>query len=325
LGFFLDPSEKHGLNTLFIDALMQTAELEIVSGKSDFRIQDVQLEKSIPGGRIDLCIDADDHGIILENKINHQPNNPWDNYEEWGRKQWKRPHFILLSLHRIPDSEQPKNFKCILYRDFLRELRNRLGDYIMAADAVCVGYLIEFMTAIDHSENEEQDNRETLEFFAESDNFDRFLILKSRADELARFLRGKLEILEDALLKEPGFNQAYKFSGREKSPLKQKRDEKHFGIFEQTEFTATGNLKDRKLKVWIGQSGWWLEVYEAGEWVSNKLWTAIKSSNQQLIAGVESPEETREGENFLLGEATEDAVLIAEKLAKLVPFLNTRI
>jgi hypothetical protein len=54
LGFFLDPSEKHGLNTLFIDALMQTAELEIVSGKSDFRIQDVQLEKSIPGGRIDL-------------------------------------------------------------------------------------------------------------------------------------------------------------------------------------------------------------------------------------------------------------------------------
>lgn len=69
LVFFFDPSEPHGLGTLFLDAL---ASIGCIKEPDWSTGADIQVDREVvtsSGNRIDLLIKSHSHAILIENKI----------------------------------------------------------------------------------------------------------------------------------------------------------------------------------------------------------------------------------------------------------------
>lgn len=89
LSFFLDSGKSHGLDNCFFNGLQ-----EVITSK-DIRLslgslESVETEVSTAkGNRIDLLLETDEALIIVECKIYHQQNNPFDDYTSYGMQSIK--------------------------------------------------------------------------------------------------------------------------------------------------------------------------------------------------------------------------------------------
>src|SRR5687768_13304475 len=95
-------------------------------------------------------------------------------------------------------------------------------------------------------------------------------------------------------------------------------DNSDSGIRPMINFVTKSNAnKSRRLSIWVGNSGWWLEVYgtKQNEWISEKLQAKIK----QLPRDVKFDPEDR---NFRIGNVDEDETLIAKRIIEMVPLLD---
>lgn len=152
LAFFLDPSSPHGLGSLCLDALLDTA------GQAGERppLSDVAVEREArtnAGNRLDLLVTSDSHVVAIENKILASVNNPLADYaalaanraSKGGRTVVK----ILLAIFPSP-AGNGHGFVRVSYEDFFQLLRGRLGQQGESADPQYYTYLTDFMTTIEN-------------------------------------------------------------------------------------------------------------------------------------------------------------------------------
>lgn len=133
LAFYLDPDGEHGLNTLALDALLaclpEASNLISVSALVKPPEREVS---TVEGNRIDLLLESDEWVMIIENKIGHLLNNPFDDYTAYlddDSYQGKKPYFIVLS----PNGRSPVGWTGVSYPELTRQLTSRLGEAFVSA------------------------------------------------------------------------------------------------------------------------------------------------------------------------------------------------
>lgn len=199
LAFFLRPNEEHGLGALFLSSLF-----ECMGEASAPELSGVTIEREVStycGNRIDLQIDGGDWCLIVENKIWHLQNNPFQDYEEHANRRSTKLYFAILS----PDgsSAVPDRWKGISYKDYCRVLRQSLGK--AQFDTPLTKWYLFAREFILHLENEIYNptmNTEQAMFFEEHEN--EFVAVKNLDIQYRKFLQESLKAKLDAKI--PGYD-----------------------------------------------------------------------------------------------------------------------
>ena len=127
LRFFLYPKNAHGLGTLFIEALLSASNINVSKESLEF-LNPVERETlTTNNNRIDLLIQAPGWILLVENKIRHEVNNPFSDYENLANQRKKpedKTFFLILSPQG--DSHQ-ENWKGISYQKLITEITKRLA------------------------------------------------------------------------------------------------------------------------------------------------------------------------------------------------------
>lgn len=168
LKFFLDSEEKHQLGDLCLRILLSLYAPKY-SNKS-FHVKNIKTEvATIKGNRIDLWIETEEELIIIENKIYHTANNPFDDYEKTARKEIKtlsnekRVNLELISI-LLGFKNYNKSFKSITHFEFLRKLKAELVNYIDNNYVLFLNQYIETMLKKDTSSELYKMNKESADF-----------------------------------------------------------------------------------------------------------------------------------------------------------------
>ncbi|MEZ8695336.1 PD-(D/E)XK nuclease family protein, partial [Vibrio splendidus] len=130
LAFFLDDKAAHGLGTLVLEALITSLPKSINDIDCSLSLppeREVQTQK---GKRLDLLLESDEWVMVIENKIYHEKNNPFSEYENFVYKQnsqrfqGKKKFLVILSL----DGNIPKELMLwngISYDSFVHSLKDK--------------------------------------------------------------------------------------------------------------------------------------------------------------------------------------------------------
>ncbi|MCC6522050.1 MAG: PD-(D/E)XK nuclease family protein [Polyangiaceae bacterium] len=129
LAFFFDSNAPHGLGSLCLEALLgclpdpHRARRALVTGPTVLVNREVGTEKQ---GRIDLVVETPSHIVAIENKIDHDVSNDFEDYAECvatncgGRVDAK----ILLVLH--PQESPGSGFEVVTHEALTQAIRSRL-------------------------------------------------------------------------------------------------------------------------------------------------------------------------------------------------------
>lgn len=122
LRFFLTPDAEHGFKALFLKAFFDCMGVDC----SMLRFEGVTVVRE--EDRIDLLVKGQDWVLVIENKIRHIQNNPWDTYEASARRSGKKHYFAILS----PDgtSEAPEQWKPVSYKRYCETLRTAFAEAV---------------------------------------------------------------------------------------------------------------------------------------------------------------------------------------------------
>ncbi len=148
LAFFFNPKEKHELNTLFIDALLETRFTHLGKNES------VEISPRIPvydansikvavevttseNNRIDILITSNTFTICIEFKINHDLNNPLDDYKKFVNDKYsnQQHYFFVLTPYKKEATgiakeyfESNNEFKQIILSHFINKVKEKLQE-----------------------------------------------------------------------------------------------------------------------------------------------------------------------------------------------------
>jgi hypothetical protein len=133
LAFFCNSEGVHGLGCLVMDALFDALS-KLEAGSRNYSFDDFSLisepEREVPtknGKRIDLLLEGNEWVMVIENKIYHQQNNPFKNYQEHiqSNKQFrsKTPIYVVLSLK----GGAPEDWLSLSYPQLLDCLKEKLA------------------------------------------------------------------------------------------------------------------------------------------------------------------------------------------------------
>ena len=136
LAFFLDDKASHGLGSLVLEALVNTLPDSVNDLDCTLALPPEREVQTKKGKRIDLLLDSDQWVMVIENKIYHDKNNPFAEYENFVLKQnserfqEKKALFIVLS----PDGSVPKKWtrwNGVSYHTFICSLKDKLANYFI--------------------------------------------------------------------------------------------------------------------------------------------------------------------------------------------------
>lgn len=132
LAFFLWPDAGHGLGNMVLEALLSCLPEEPLLDVSLICApeREVSTEK---GNRIDILLESDTWVLILENKIYHQQNNPFTDYQYHLKTSasYRDKQFLYAVLS--PDGKAPAGWYGISYKTLLNALSERLGKAFITA------------------------------------------------------------------------------------------------------------------------------------------------------------------------------------------------
>lgn len=135
LEFFFDPEREHGLDTLFIEAILDTISQEWVLGD----LENVSVEREAvtqSNYRLDLIIFTETFVIGIENKLFAAVDNDFSIYKRHLEYKLgdRRLISILLSLFPVRPSPSLHGFIPITYDDFFIRLLPRIGQPLLSAN-----------------------------------------------------------------------------------------------------------------------------------------------------------------------------------------------
>lgn len=177
LAFFLDPQESHGFGTLFLDSLFNSLKLSELPVSIDLVTSPKREVSTENNKRIDLLLEGDDWLLIIENKIYRSQKNPFLEYENFIRNNYKKePIFVILSPSGLSNS---KEWIPLSYKSFIKELKANIGTTLVDSEySKWITYLRDFILnleqyamrrnmdakAINFIENNYQDLQKLIDF-----------------------------------------------------------------------------------------------------------------------------------------------------------------
>lgn len=165
LEFYFNPHNPHGLQTLFLDTL-----LDLLQHRGEINPQFVELhreETTAANKRIDLLIETDTLVIAIENKVFHTAINPFDEYRRHleDLRQERVLLCVLLCLQPPIGGRDLHGFQPISYRSFFSHILAHLGTYVLAAKEPYLTYLRDFIRTLLELGQETTMNPHMLSFF----------------------------------------------------------------------------------------------------------------------------------------------------------------
>lgn len=192
LAFFLDPQGEHGLGSLVLDVLLSLFDHHGHNGEAT-----VTQEVRIPSGKqIDLLIETPTHIIVIENKVRHQPVNPFDEYYRFAQSlNSSNDRVVLGILLSIEATALADNahFKCLTHGQFLKSLRTALEASPLVHPGSLRWILEDFMETVRRVIGGSSMDPEWLAFVA--DNYDHLDELLAGIAVLRKELRAKVSAL----------------------------------------------------------------------------------------------------------------------------------
>lgn len=194
LSFFLDNSESHNLNDMMINALLDASETNIEY--NNWSQMEVNREvTTIKGNRIDIVVETENLIVGIENKINADAYNDFDDYSSYINQKAndKETIKLVLSLYPINSSKLSGGFINITYNNLFNSVEKFIGNYIIESNHKYLSYLMDFITSIKRLERGSVMNKEIIDFLSErEDDINNFLELISN---MRKELRAKIEEL----------------------------------------------------------------------------------------------------------------------------------
>ena len=207
--FFFNSKNPHGLETLFFDTLVEVYqekyfdEMNRIGAPRFKNTHCVEVEVEViteKSNRIDLLLTTDSLKICIENKIDAPPDNNFDDYFSYVKKESE--HFdlhavcILFALCEKAEYENVNpNFKTIYYREFLEKLKRNLGFYVTQSNAKYIAILTDFILFLDRTGGYMSDlSEEERKFFIDNDKE-----LSELVERREKFLLEQKKLLEQRI------------------------------------------------------------------------------------------------------------------------------
>lgn len=133
LSHFLDSQADHGLGSLPLIALMQAAGIKSRRKPATQQVYvELECKTADQKGRLDLVLELTDQLIVIENKIHHKANNPFDLYVKHCKKEFKhyeKQTYILMGLRKPTPISMPKDFVFVSHFEFGNILRQLIEQH----------------------------------------------------------------------------------------------------------------------------------------------------------------------------------------------------
>lgn len=134
LSFFLNPESNHGLHSVFYQGLLSALAATKPSNwdiDTWGDVQNVQTEVVTDTGRIDLLIETDQAVLVIECKIGHCQNNPFDDYSQYVQKNYPSKQAVLLILC-VDGKSQITGWQGQSYRQLAHYTKPLLAEALLA-------------------------------------------------------------------------------------------------------------------------------------------------------------------------------------------------
>ena len=137
LEYIFSSDEQSQIDNLGIQALLEEAQIPYVHAP---RVLEVLSEVSANSnkhdysGRIDLVVHLPGCSLVIENKIDHILNNPFEVYKAFAKKEYTKSkgrsgnnYFLLMGIKKPKNI--PKNFIFVSHEQFCKNLKLKLIDF----------------------------------------------------------------------------------------------------------------------------------------------------------------------------------------------------
>ena len=168
LAFYLQPSNEHGFDTLFLDVLATLIGEDLAT---DAQSIDVRREEfTTQGKRIDLVIKSENYIFGIENKIFAGLYNDFPEYSRYleSSRNGRQVYKVLLSLLSIQPSPELDGFKPICYEEFFQKVAANIGLYFLTAHEPHMTFLRDFMQTLQNLQEVTMMDRQRLEYFRDN-------------------------------------------------------------------------------------------------------------------------------------------------------------
>lgn len=132
LQFFLDDTAAHGLDNLVLKALVDCLPADSKDIDCSLISAPEREVSTAAGKRLDLLLVSTDWVMVIENKIFHQQNNPFTDYEGHVEQHYatKRPIYVVLSPTGTVPTEYGK-WLGVSYPALISALKLNLSDWFI--------------------------------------------------------------------------------------------------------------------------------------------------------------------------------------------------
>ncbi len=177
LSFFCDDAGDHGLGSLVLGALIDCLPEKYQSIDRSLNGTTPGREITTSSGRIDLLLRGEQWVMVLENKIFHHQNNPFEDYKNWINANYAdatHKVFIILSPY---GGEYRESWEIITYKAFITNIKARLSENFVAQPLNKWAILLrEFLLHLEGVMYKDSLNNESVSFIFE--NFSSILELE---------------------------------------------------------------------------------------------------------------------------------------------------
>lgn len=198
LAFFLDPSEVHGLGSLFLRTFLECLSDEKLLQLSLDGVSITREESTDHQKRIDLVVRGSGWMLLIENKIYHWLANPLDDYETYFTQQNQGTELILAILSPRGHGRAPK-WNGVSYKNYCNRLDHHL--HLLQKNNILSKWMIFARELILHLENElytKPMEEDAVKFVEE--NWKQLKQCQQLTDDYQSFLHKRLpELLHKAL------------------------------------------------------------------------------------------------------------------------------
>lgn len=206
LEFLLNSEEEHNIGNLPLIAL-----LEEIGEK--FESQPITLDcmseihassdKFDEKGFLDLVVNLKEMTLVIENKVFHDLDNPFELYQEYAKTTYTKKNgysgnnkFIIIGLKK--PKKIPKNFKFISHESFCKNLKSKIIDNFEESEHNKYHhFILDYIEAIEHMSNTKviQETEELFNFI--SKNYEKLDYLLEQKKSIVEVSKNKLnEILD---------------------------------------------------------------------------------------------------------------------------------
>ncbi|MGL4517894.1 MAG: PD-(D/E)XK nuclease family protein [Shewanella sp.] len=130
LAFFLNPNADHDLKDIVLRALLDciTNGSHLSSSLTTAPKREVITDT---GSRLDIVLESETWVMVIENKIWHTQDNPFDSYEDHLDLYYQDKEKVLVVLS--PSGESPANWHGISYASFTKNLTGKMSQALIRA------------------------------------------------------------------------------------------------------------------------------------------------------------------------------------------------